>query len=123
MADKKSSRLRRAKRARAKIRELAVHRLTVFRTPKHMYAQVIAPNGSQVIASASTLDSQVKESLLSNDIKHAGNVSAATIVGKMLAERAKSAGITKVAFDRSGFRYHGRIKALADAAREGGLEF
>ena len=123
MADKKSSRLRRAKRARAKIRELAVHPSTVFRTPKHMYAQVIAPNGSQVIASASTLDSQVKESLLSNDIKHAGNVSAATIVGKMLAERAKSAGITKVAFDRSGFRYHGRIKALADAAREGGLEF
>lgn len=116
--DKKTSRLRRARRGRSKIRELGMDRLTVHRTPRHMYAQVIAPNGSEVLASASTLDSEVKKGLSGS-----GNSSAAAEVGKVLAERAKKAGIEKVAFDRSGFMYHGRIKALADAARENGLQF
>ena len=116
--DKKSSRLRRARRARAKIRELGGYRLTVNRTPQHIYAQVIAPNGSEVLASASTLDAEVKK-----EAAAPGNADAAKVVGRVVAERAKTAGITKVAFDRSGFKYHGRIKALADAARENGLEF
>ncbi len=116
--DKKSSRLRRARRARAKIRELGTYRLAVHRTPKHIYAQVIAPNGSEVLASASTLDAEVKKEAAAT-----GNADAAKAVGRMVAERAKSAGINHVAFDRSGFKYHGRIKALADAARENGLEF
>ncbi|NOX43836.1 MAG: 50S ribosomal protein L18 [Gammaproteobacteria bacterium] len=116
--EKKTSRIKRSKRTRAKIRDLGVNRLTVFRTPKHIYAQIIDSTGSNVLASACTLDSQVK-----GDIKYSGNISAASVVGKALAERAKNAGINKVAFDRSGFRYHGRIKALADAARESGLEF
>ena len=116
--DKKTSRLRRARRGRSKIRELGMDRLTVHRTPRHMYAQVIAPNGSEVLASASTLDSEVKKGLSGS-----GNSSAAAEVGKVLAERAKKAGVTNVAFDRSGFMYHGRIKALADAARENGLQF
>ena len=117
--DKKQARIRRATRARAKIRELGVHRLCVHRTPRHMYAQVIAPNGSQVLASASTLDKDLKASIDG----HRGNASAAAMVGKAIAERAKHAGVERVAFDRSGFRYHGRIKALADAAREAGLQF
>ena len=116
--DKKTSRLRRAKRARAKIRELGSNRLTVHRTPRHMYAQVIAADSDKVLASASTLDAEVKK-----DIKASGNVDAAAAVGKAIAERAKKAGISEVAFDRSGFKYHGRIKALADAARENGLQF
>ena len=116
--DKKTSRLRRAKRARAKIRELGANRLTVHRTPRHMYAQVISPDCNTVLASASTVDAEVKK-----DIKATGNVDAAAAVGKAIAERAKKAGITEVAFDRSGFKYHGRIKALADAARENGLQF
>ena len=116
--DKKTSRLRRARRGRSKIRELGMDRLTVHRTPRHMYAQVIAPNGSEVLASASTLDPEVKKVLSGS-----GNSSAAAEVGKVLAERAKKAGVTNVAFDRSGFMYHGRIKALADAARENGLQF
>jgi len=117
--DKKVSRLRRATRARAKIRELGTHRLTVHRTPRHIYAQVIAPNGSEVIASASTVDKAV-----AGDIEGStGNATAAAVVGKAIAERAKAKGIERVAFDRSGFRYHGRVKALADAAREAGLEF
>jgi len=116
--DKKQSRLRRARRARAKIKELGVHRLCVHRTPKHIYAQVIAPNGSQVIASASTVESGVK-----GEVKYTGNADSAAFVGKALAGRAKEAGIAKVAFDRAGFKYHGRVKALADAARENGLEF
>ncbi len=117
--DKKASRLRRAKRARAKIRELGVHRLTVHRTPRHIYAQVIAPNGAEVIAAASTVDKEIK-----GDIEGStGNVDAAAVVGRAIAERAKAKGIERVAFDRSGFRYHGRVKALADAAREAGLEF
>lgn len=117
--DKKASRIRRARRARAKIRELAVNRLTIFRTPRHIYAQVIAPNGSQVIASASTVEKSVRA-----DIEGAsGNSAAAAIVGKAIAERAKAVGIESVAFDRAGFKYHGRVKALADAARENGLKF
>jgi large subunit ribosomal protein L18 len=118
MKSKKDSRLRRAKRNRAKISELGSHRLTVHRTPRHIYAQVIAPDGCTVIASASTVQKAVK-----SDVKYTGNVDAASAVGKSIAEKSKSAGVTRVAFDRSGFKYHGRIKALADAARENGLEF
>ena len=115
---KNDSRLRRARRARAKIRELGVHRLSVHRTPRHIYAQVIGPDGGTVVASASTVTKELRKS-----VKQTGNVAAAAEVGKAIAERAKKAGVTKVAFDRSGFRYHGRVKALAEAAREGGLEF
>ncbi len=117
--DKKSSRIRRARRARAKIRELGVHRLTVHRTPRHIYAQVISPDGEQVVASASTLD----KSIAADVSGYAGNADAATLVGRSIAERAKDKGVGEVAFDRSGFRYHGRVKALADAAREAGLKF
>ena len=116
--DKKSTRLRRARRTRARIRELAVPRLTVHRTPRHIYAQVIAPDGGTVIAAASTVQDDVRKAL-----EGAGNVAAAALVGRTIAERAKAAGVTRVAFDRSGFLYHGRVKALADAARETGLEF
>ncbi|MCB2262910.1 MAG: 50S ribosomal protein L18 [Candidatus Thiosymbion ectosymbiont of Robbea hypermnestra] len=117
--DKKQARMRRAARARAKIRELGAYRLCVFRTPRHIYAQVIEPDGSRVVASASTLDKEYRRS----GEGHAGNAAAAAVVGRTIAERAKSAGIEKVAFDRSGFRYHGRVKALAEAAREHGLQF
>jgi len=117
--DKKASRLRRARRARAKIRQLRVPRLTVHRTPRHIYAQVIAPDGAKVVCSASTLDKDLRDSIQGST----GNVAAAIIVGKAVAERAKAAGIERVAFDRSGFQYHGRVKALADAAREAGLQF
>ncbi|MDR2877226.1 MAG: 50S ribosomal protein L18 [Chromatiales bacterium] len=117
--DKKQTRLRRGRRTRAKIRELGAHRLTVHRTPRHIYAQVIAPTGSEVVASASTLDAEVKSALEG----YTGNAAAAAVVGRKIAERAKAAGLTKIAFDRSGYKYHGRIKALADAAREHGLEF
>ena len=116
--DKKTTRLRRATRTRAKIRQLGVNRLTVHRTPRHIYAQIIAPNGSQVLAAVSTLQDEIR-----NSLKYTGNSNAATAVGKAIAEKAKAAGITKVAFDRSGFKYHGRVKALADAARQAGLEF
>lgn len=116
--DKKENRLRRARRARAKIRELGVMRLCVNRTPQHIYAQIIDPSGAQVKVCASTLEATVKGGL-----KNTGNVVAAAAVGKAIAEKAKAAGITRVAFDRSGFKYHGRVKALADAAREHGLEF
>ncbi|MGB5454256.1 MAG: 50S ribosomal protein L18 [Sedimenticolaceae bacterium] len=117
--DKKASRIRRARRARAKISELGVHRLTIHRTPRHIYAQVIAPNGAEVVASASTLEKAVAAELQGP----AGNSAAAALIGRFVAERAKAKGIDRVAFDRSGFRYHGRVKALADAAREVGLEF
>lgn len=116
--DKKSTRLRRAARSRAKIRELEVYRLTVHRTPRHIYAQVLAHDSSKVIASASTLDPEVKKALSAT-----GNKAAAELVGKTVAERAAKNGVTEVAFDRSGFSYHGRVKALADAARENGLQF
>lgn len=116
MSEKKVARLRRSRKARFKIRELEVNRLCVNRTPRHIYAQIIAPNGGEVLASASTLDKELRKD-------NTGNVEAAGKVGALIAERAKKAGIDKVAFDRSGYKYHGRIKALADAAREGGLEF
>ncbi len=117
--DKKQARLRRAARARAKIRELGVFRLCVHRTPQHTYAQIIAPTGDRVVASASTLEKDISQSIPG----HKGNIVAATVIGKAIAERALSAGVESVAFDRSGFRYHGRLKALADAAREHGLKF
>jgi len=113
---KKGARLRRAKRARSKISELRMNRLCVFRSPRHIYAQVISPEGDKVLASASTVEKD-------NRTGATGNVDAAGKVGKMIAERAKAVGVESVAFDRSGYAYHGRIKALADAAREGGLQF
>ena len=116
MSDKKISRQRRARRSRMKIREQGVTRLCINRTPRHIYAQVIAEGGAKVLASASTLDKDLKS-------EGTGNVTAAAAVGKLVAERAVAAGIKSVAFDRSGFKYHGRVKALADAAREAGLEF
>jgi len=116
--DKKQSRLRRARKGRAKIHELEVNRLSVHRTPRHIYAQILAPDGGTVVASASTVEKDVRKG-----VKSGGNVEAATIVGARIAEKAKAAGIDTVAFDRSGFRYHGRVKALAEAAREAGLKF
>jgi large subunit ribosomal protein L18 len=116
--DKKTSRLRRALRTRMKIRELRMPRLCIMRTPRHMYAQLIAADGATVIAAASTV-----EKAMASELKYTGNVDAAVAVGKTIAERAKAAGIEAVAFDRSGFLYHGRVKALADAAREAGLKF
>ena len=116
--EKKIARLRRARRARAKIRELGSHRLSVHRTPRHIYAQVIATDGGTVLVSASTLEAEVRKG-----VKSGGNVEAAAIIGARIAEKAKAAGIDTVAFDRSGFRYHGRVKALAEAAREAGLKF
>jgi len=113
-----NSRLRRARKTRAKIAELKATRLSVHRTNTHIYAQIIAETGDKVIASASTVEAEVRKS-----IKSGGNVAAAAVVGKRIAEKAKAAGITTVAFDRSGYKYHGRIKALADAARENGLSF
>ena len=115
--EKKIGRLRRAKRSRAKIRELRVMRLCVHRTPQHIYAQVFDLQ-SRVVVTASTVQKDV-----AGELKTTGNVDAAKAVGKAIAERAKAKGITQVAFDRSGFKYHGRVKALADAAREHGLEF
>jgi len=115
--DKKQSRLRRARRTRAKIKQLGVYRLCIHRTPRHTYAQVISPDGDKVVASASTLESDVKSALTST-----GNIEAAEKIGQLIAERAKASGVEKVAFDRSGFQYHGRVKALADAARESGLQ-
>lgn len=116
MSAKNESRLRRARRARARMRTQGVNRLCVHRTPRHIYAQVIAPAGDRVLASASTLDADLRKG-------STGNIEAAAAVGKLVAQRAKEAGIEKVAFDRSGYKYHGRVKALADAARESGLEF
>lgn len=116
--DKKNSRLRRAKRTRAKIRELRVPRLTIHRTPRHIYAQVIDGETQKVMATASTVSKDLRSSL-----GNGGNVAAAEAVGKAIAEKAKAAGVESVAFDRSGFKFHGRVKALADAARESGLKF
>jgi len=116
--NKQDRRMRRARKTRAKIRELKVHRLTVHRTPRHIYAQLIGPEGDRVLATASTLQKDVRAGL-----KSTGNKDAAAAVGKIIAERAKALGIEQVAFDRGGFRYHGRVKALADAARENGLQF
>jgi large subunit ribosomal protein L18 len=116
--DKKASRIRRATRARKKILELGAHRLVVHRTPRHIYAQLIAPTGDQVLAAASTVESSIKA-----EAGKTGNKDAASLVGKAIAERAIEKGIKNVAFDRSGFKYHGRVAALADAAREAGLQF
>jgi len=116
MNEKKVARIRRSKSTRLKIRELGAVRLCVNRTPRHIYAQVISACGGQVLAQASTLDASLRDGAT-------GNVDAAKKLGLLVAERAKAVGVTKVAFDRSGFQYHGRIQALADAAREGGLEF
>ena len=116
MSAKNDSRLRRARRSRAKMRELGINRLSVHRTPRHIYAQVFAPTGDKVLASASTLDKDLRSG-------STGNIDAASQVGKLIAERAKAAGVEKVAFDRAGYKYHGRVKALADAARENGLDF
>jgi len=113
-----NNRLRRARKTRAKIAELKVTRLSVHRTNTHIYAQIIAESGDKVIVSASTVEADVRKK-----IKNGGNVEAAAAVGKLIAEKAKKAGVTTVAFDRSGYKYHGRIKALADAARENGLSF
>ncbi|TJZ73076.1 50S ribosomal protein L18 [Chitiniphilus eburneus] len=116
--DKKETRLRRARKTRAKIAELKVVRLSVHRTNSHIYAQVIDADSAKVLASASTLEAEVR-----GQVKNGGSVDAATLIGKRIAEKARAAGVEKVAFDRSGFHYHGRVKALADAAREGGLVF
>jgi large subunit ribosomal protein L18 len=116
--DKNESRLRRAKSTRMHIRKLAVPRLTVHRSGQHIYAQVIAPEGGKVLAAASTVQKALREGL-----KGTKNKDAAAAVGKAVAEKARAAGVEAVAFDRSGFRYHGRVKALADAAREAGLKF
>jgi large subunit ribosomal protein L18 len=115
---KRVSRLRRAKRSRINIRDREAVRLCVHRTSQHIYAQVISAEGNAVIVCASTLDKDLK-----GKIKSTSNIDAAKSVGLLVAKRALEAGVTAVAFDRSGFRYHGRIKALADAAREGGLQF
>ncbi|HET6396376.1 MAG TPA: 50S ribosomal protein L18 [Pseudoxanthomonas sp.] len=118
MSIKNDARLRRAKSTRAHIRKLGVPRLSVLRTGQHLYAQLFTADGAKVIAAANTLQADVKDGL-----KNGKNTEAAAKVGRIIAERAKAAGIEKVAFDRSGYRFHGRIKALADAAREGGLQF
>ena len=115
--DKRSRRQRRAGKTRARIALKGIHRLCVHRTPRHIYAQIIAPDRSVVVATASTVQKDLR-----SQIKSTGNKEAAAAVGKAIAERASEQGIKKVAFDRSGFRYHGRVKALADAAREAGLE-
>ena len=116
--DKKQARLRRARRTRAKIAELKMVRLAVHRSNLHISAQIFSGCGTKVLAAASTMEAAVR-----SQIPNGGNVSAAVAVGKLIAERAKAAGIEEVAFDRSGFHYHGRVKALAEAAREGGLKF
>ncbi len=113
---KKESRLRRARRSRAKMREIGTARLCVNRTPRHIYAQIVTADGATVLAAASTVEKDMREGAT-------GNIDAAKKVGTLIASRAKEAGVSQVAFDRSGFKYHGRVAALADAAREGGLEF
>lgn len=116
--NKFEKRARRARKTRMKIAELGVDRLCIHRTPRHIYAQIIDPTGSKVLASASTVEAEVRGAL-----KNTGNAEAAAFIGKRIAEKAKNAGVSKVAFDRAGFAYHGRVKALADAAREAGLNF
>jgi large subunit ribosomal protein L18 len=116
--NKKEARVRRARRTRLRIAEQRANRLVVSRSNCHIYAQIVAPSGDKVLASASTVEGEVKK-----DVKNGGNKAAAAVVGKRIAEKAKALGIEAVAFDRAGFKYHGRVKALADAAREGGLKF
>jgi len=117
--DKKQSRLRRARQTRLKIAQLRVNRLAVYRTNTHIYASIIDPSGGKVLVSASTVEPDLRKALSGKG----SNIAAAAAVGKRVAEKAKAAGIEKVAFDRSGFAYHGRVKALAEAAREAGLQF
>jgi large subunit ribosomal protein L18 len=121
MLNKKDQRIRRSRQTRVRIANQRVARLTVFRTNLHIYANVISEDGSEVLASASTLEAEVRKEL--GAVGKGGNVAAATMIGKRIAEKAKAAGIDKVAFDRAGFAYHGRVKALAEAAREAGLQF
>ena len=116
--NKKDARARRARQTRLRIAEQRATRLVVNRSNCHIYAQIVAPEGDRVLASASTVEGDVRK-----DVKNGGNAAAAAVVGKRIAERAKALGIERVAFDRSGFRFHGRVKALAEAAREGGLKF
>ena len=116
MNDKTQARLRRARKSRVRMRAAGDVRLTVNRTPRHIYAQIINGEGNRVLAHASTLDKDLRSGVT-------GNIEAAAAVGQLVAERAQAAGVTEVAFDRSGYKYHGRVKALADAARKGGLEF
>ena len=118
MKDKKQSRQRKARKIRGQIARLNAVRLSVHRTPRHFYAQVFDRAGENVLAAVSTLDPEVRK-----DLKTGGNAEAAAAMGKLMAERALAAGVDTVAFDRSGFRYHGRVKAFADAAREHGLKF
>ena len=118
MSEKKTSRIRRSVRTRSRISRDRVNRMSIFRTPRHIYAQIIDPSGGCVLASASSLEAEIR-----SDLPHGGNIAAAAVVGKRIAEKAIAAGVHTVAFDRSGFRYHGRVKALADAARGGGLKF
>jgi len=121
MITKKEQRLRRSRQTRLRIAQQRVARLTVFRSNLHIYASIVSDDGSQVLASASTAEKEVREQM--GAAGKGGNASAATIIGKRIAEKAKAAGVEKVAFDRSGFAYHGRVKALAEAAREAGLQF
>lgn len=121
MITKKEQRLRRARQTRARIALQGAARLTVFRSNLHIYASVISGDGAKVLASASTAEKEVREQLAATG--KGGNAAAATLIGKRIAEKAKAAGVEKVAFDRSGFAYHGRVKALAEAAREAGLQF
>ncbi len=121
MLNKKEQRLRRSRQTRARIALQNAVRLSVFRTNLHIYASVISEDGSKIIASASTVEKEVREQL--GAAGKGGNVEAAALIGKRIAEKAKAAGVEKVAFDRSGFAYHGRVKALAEAAREAGLQF
>ena len=116
--DRKAARLKRARRTRKHIRSLGMFRMCVHRTPRHIYVQVLSPDGDSTVASASTVENDVR-----NSVGYGGNCAAAAMVGRFIAERAMRAGVEHVAFDRSGFRYHGRIRALADAAREAGLRF
>ena len=119
MLNKKEQRLRRARQTRERIAKQGVARLTVFRSNLHIYASVISDDGGKVVASASTAEKAIRELLTGSG----GNAAAAALVGKRIAEKAKAAGVEKVAFDRAGFAYHGRVKALAEAAREAGLQF
>ena len=118
MSEKNLSRLRRARKSRARIARGEKHRLTVFRTSRHIYAQLMTSTGDRTLASASTLDTDIR-----GGVKSTGGCEAAAVVGKSIAEKAKAAGVSEVAFDRGGFKYHGRVKSLADAAREAGLKF
>ena len=118
MINKKKARLRRAVKARMRMRVQATHRLCVYRTPRHIYAQIIIPDGSQTIVAASSLEKEIKGS-----VKGKGKLSMATKIGEVIAQRAVKKGVTKLAFDRSGYKYHGRVKALAEAARDQGLQF